>query len=221
MPYRVVNRHTGFIILPNGEKLAKYNSTKVEDITPELKRMELKGLISIHYLIEPSTNQRKKDLAGWEALLESDLGKSQLPTPLHEGMLLYGRGEKYIYEDGMWKHKGFSPGRVVIIEIDGVQKLTIDITGIDIVKFGQDIFDLSPSTGKAKLIAKTIKVLPPEEVMKHVYPTGEIFLKMDIVKGRDCRMVVYRREENLLIEPIWPNHSEKDFIELLRRHGIA
>ena len=102
--------------------------------------------------------------------------------------------------------------------------LMLDVTGIDLIKFAQDAYELTPLTGKASMLgAKRNGKLSKEDAEKLVEQykdDGEIALRMDKVKGKDCRMTIYRDGSSLLIDSIWTGHTTEDLKDLLERQNI-
>ncbi len=101
--------------------------------------------------------------------------------------------------------------------------LMIDVTGIDLLKFAKDVFDITPVGGKVGMIGGKIQALTDKEAQKlideYIYDE-KIALSVMKIHGRDCRMTVYRSDNSLLIESNWLGHSSEDLQELLNRHGI-
>lgn len=96
----------------------------------------------------------------------------------------------------------------------------IDITGTDLVKFAQEVYALSQPQGlgivhyrAGELDAETARRLVDEG-------KGRIALSMDYVRGRACKMTVYKQDGRLEIRERWFDHSDEQLTELLRRCNI-
>ena len=109
----------------------------------------------------------------------------------------------------------------------------IDITGVDLVKFVKKVYELSVPQGLGFLHA-TPEPLTDAEVgyIVNMYKEDKrIALDMDYVKGRACKMIVWRNEDKLEIRDDWYDHTDENFKKLLdtfnithtlnQKHGIA
>lgn len=99
----------------------------------------------------------------------------------------------------------------------------IKITGVDLVRFVQKVYDLSKPQGlgfmhyekggmseqDAKAIADTAR------------PEGRIVLSMDYIRGRACKMTVFREGNDLYIPNDWFDHNKDQLDHLLNHVGIA
>jgi hypothetical protein len=97
----------------------------------------------------------------------------------------------------------------------------IDITGVDLVKFAQKVYELSSPQGLG-FMHFTPEPLSDEEAKELVdlnkdskYP-----LSMDYVYGRACKMTVFAEEGKLEIHDSWYDHTDKQFKDLLSEFGI-
>lgn len=273
MPYKIINRNDGFVILPNGERVERHSFAIVETINQGYEKMQKRNLISIH----PYTDYDKGD---------------PLPVPPKEGACYINGDVGYTYTKGHWEEKEIKPPLLPVKLKDGYQLhtddkvyerqgrfwvvlggskttlkynpleqktmedlaearftalpkkvneprptarftkspetqevlLMLDVTGIDLVKFAQDAFEITPLTGKASMLGiKKNGKLSQEEAYKLVEEFNEneeIALRMDRVKGKDCRLTVYRDGKYLLLDSIWTGHTTEDLKELLERHNI-
>lgn len=100
----------------------------------------------------------------------------------------------------------------------------IEITGVDLKQFVKDVYDLSKPQGLG-FKHFTPKPLSDEEAESIVIRSSERFpVDVDYVRGRACKMTVFRDKENperLYIHDKWYDHSESALQELLSRHGIT
>lgn len=99
----------------------------------------------------------------------------------------------------------------------------IDITGINLLKFAKDAYDITPRTGKAAMLGQNNGYLTDEQAQDLIDKCSDddqIALDMQRVYGKDCKMRVYRNGDSLLIEANWLNHTMEDLKELLNRHNI-
>jgi len=98
----------------------------------------------------------------------------------------------------------------------------IDITGVDLVRFVKEVYALSVPQGMGVLHAQIgamsnedAETLVNRESMPHVA------LSLDYVRGRACKMTVFRNGERLEIDDKWFDHTDAELAELLRRVGIS
>lgn len=97
----------------------------------------------------------------------------------------------------------------------------IDITGTDLVKFAQNVFDLSSAQGMGFFHASDEPLSDEDAESLIRYDVNQecrgIALSMDYVIGRACKMTVFREGDKLLISDAWFDHSEEQLKELLKR----
>lgn len=92
----------------------------------------------------------------------------------------------------------------------------IDVTGVDLIKFAQKVYDLSQPQGLG-LLHYTKDPLTAEEAKAYIHEgEGWTALMMDYVKGRACKMTVFRKEGKLWIRGDWYDHSDWALEELLK-----
>ncbi len=111
----------------------------------------------------------------------------------------------------------------------------IDITGVDLVKFAQKVYDLSVPQGLGFLHFKSGGLSEEDareliEKWENMKPTNTA-LSMDYVHGRACKMHVRKEGGKLLIADTWYDHTDSQFEELLKsfsieltsksKHGVA
>lgn len=97
----------------------------------------------------------------------------------------------------------------------------IDITGIDLAKFAQKAYELSIPQGLGFLHA-TASPLSDEEATCLVQKEGGIALSLDYVKGRACKMVVWRDAAGkLTIRDAWYDHTNEQFKQLLAAFNLS
>lgn len=99
----------------------------------------------------------------------------------------------------------------------------VEITGVDLRKFVQKVYELSHPQGLGYLHfqegglsdADADALLTPRE-------RGDVLLHLDYVRGRACKMVIWRDEETgkLYIRNEWFDHSRRELKELLGAFDI-
>lgn len=116
--------------------------------------------------------------------------------------------------------------------------MDIDITEIDLIKFVKEVYKLSVPAGLGRLHFKEGDLTDEEaEKILGVWKEDKQFaLDMDYVKGRACKMTVFREGKRLFIRAPWYDHTDmrlkillkmtwpkdKPFPELkAEEHGIA
>lgn len=97
----------------------------------------------------------------------------------------------------------------------------IDITGVDLPEFVKAVYQLSAPQGLG-FLDYTPKPLSDEEA-EQILKWGDdrIALRMDYVRGRACKITVYRRDDRLKINDNWYDHTDEQLVELLRRFNIT
>ena len=86
----------------------------------------------------------------------------------------------------------------------------IDITGVDLVEFAQKVYELSSPQGYG--VRQYVPgSLSSEEAQRFVLPEGPVALSMDYVRGRTCKMCVWREEGKLTIGDSWYDHTDRLF----------
>jgi hypothetical protein len=97
----------------------------------------------------------------------------------------------------------------------------IDVTGIDLVRFAQKVYELSSPQGLG-FMHFTPEPLSEERAKQMIECNDgrHVALSMDYVDGRACKMVVFRNEKNLEIRDAWYDHSDERFKQLLAAFNI-
>jgi hypothetical protein len=99
----------------------------------------------------------------------------------------------------------------------------IDITGIDLVKFVQRVYDLSSPQGLGYLHYVNTP-LSEEEAKEYVDLNpkyGRNVVSMDYVHGRACKMQVWKEDEKLYINDSWYDHTDHQLKLLLEPFKIS
>lgn len=97
----------------------------------------------------------------------------------------------------------------------------INITGTNLEEFVQHVYELSEPQGMGFVHYEEGPLT--EDEIKQVLENSEyerIVLSMDYIKGRACKMTVFKEGDQLLIRDSWFDHSEKLLDELLERISI-
>jgi hypothetical protein len=97
----------------------------------------------------------------------------------------------------------------------------IDITGIDLVKFVQKVYELSVPQGLGFFHYTPVPLnkTEAEDILECSKNMG-VVLDMDYINGRACKMVVWEKDGKLQINDSWYDHTDKQFCELLKSFGI-
>jgi len=98
----------------------------------------------------------------------------------------------------------------------------IDITGVDLVKFVQKVYDLSVPQGLGMLhfVPGSLSL---EEAKSLINDKPDIYgcvVNMDYVRGRACKMNVWKEGDKFLINDSWYDHTDTQLWELLNSVGI-
>lgn len=81
-------------------------------------------------------------------------------------------------------------------------------------------YDMSVPVGLGFLHAQPGS-LTDDEIAAIIKPTGRIAASMDYVKGRQCKMTVFRDADgNLSINDSWYDHSDSQLRRLLEAIGV-
>jgi hypothetical protein len=99
----------------------------------------------------------------------------------------------------------------------------IEITGIDLVKFVQKVYDLSSSQGFGFLHFRPHPLSKFEalEIIKRGETfCGKWFLEMDYINGRACKMTAYIKDGKMYIGDSWYDHTDDQLNELLSTFKI-
>lgn len=97
----------------------------------------------------------------------------------------------------------------------------IKITGVDLVKFVQKTYELSQPQGLGFMHAEPGGL--SEDDAKAILDRdkeGRVAASMDYVKGRACKMTVFREGDDLFVRPQWYDHSVGQLKTLLSEFGI-
>lgn len=99
----------------------------------------------------------------------------------------------------------------------------IDVTGVDLVKFVQEVYALSRPQGLGMMHYQEGGL--SEDDARGVVARSEgdksLAVRMDYVHGRACKMRVWRKGNRLEINDRWFDHSAADLTDLLRRLNIG
>lgn len=97
----------------------------------------------------------------------------------------------------------------------------IDITGVDLVKFVKNVYDLSRPVGMG-FLHFTPGPLSDDDAQRCIMPAGgSLVVSMDYVHGRGCKMSVWRKLNRLEIDDAWYDHTDAQLQELLAHVGVA
>jgi len=96
--------------------------------------------------------------------------------------------------------------------------MEINITGVNLIKFVKEVYGLSVPAGLGWLHF-TEEKLTDEEVKEilDIWKNDKQFaLDMDYIKGRACKMTVFKKENKLYIRSPWFDHTDMQLKKLLR-----
>lgn len=96
----------------------------------------------------------------------------------------------------------------------------IKITGIDLVKFIQKVYELSSPQGMGIIHYEKGGLSEFDAKAILAGARGDIVVNMDYVKGRACKMTVFREGKDLFIRPEWYDHDHYQLEELLREFDM-
>ena len=97
----------------------------------------------------------------------------------------------------------------------------IDVSNVDLVKFAQKVYELSIPRGLGFTYDTSVP-LTKEEAEFLIHRDRHVVLSMDYVKGRGCKMSVFKKDGKLWISgTTWYDHSDTQLKELLETFGIT
>jgi len=97
----------------------------------------------------------------------------------------------------------------------------LDITGVDLVKFAQKVYELSMPQGLG-FLHFTPEPLSEErvvELLSRFNDNPRMALAMDYVDGRACKMNVFKKDGKLVINDSWYDHTDAQLQTLLETFG--
>lgn len=99
----------------------------------------------------------------------------------------------------------------------------IKITGLDLTKFVQKVYELSKPQGLGILHFQEggLSEEDAKAIINREGKADRIAVSMDYVQGRACKMTVFREDGDLFIRPNWYDHSRSQLEELLGDFGIS
>lgn len=97
----------------------------------------------------------------------------------------------------------------------GKMKNMIDITGIDLKMFIKKVYELSKPQGYGFLHYQEGNLTAEEAEVFLAHSNDRIAIDMDYVKGRACKMVVFKENGKLFIQNAWYDHTNDQLRELL------
>lgn len=97
----------------------------------------------------------------------------------------------------------------------------IDITGIDLKEFVKEVYALSKPQGMGILHYQEgeLSDTDAQEIIEKFKNSERIAISMDYVRGRACKMTVWKENGKLLIVDNWYDHSDLQFEALLKKFG--
>ena len=98
----------------------------------------------------------------------------------------------------------------------------IKITGVDLVKFTQAVYELSRPQGMGFIHFKSggLSDEDAREIVNNSKPYGGNVLSMDYVHGRACKMNVFKEGNDLYIADSWYDHTDEQLKTLLQKFNI-
>jgi len=96
--------------------------------------------------------------------------------------------------------------------------MNIDVTTIDPIEFIREVYNLSSPQGLGFLHFREDELTDEEarEILDVCKNDLQLFLDMDYIKGRACKMTIFRDEDRLYIRTPWYDHTNSQLAKLLR-----
>ena len=95
--------------------------------------------------------------------------------------------------------------------------MKVDITGVMLPEFVKEVYNRSGAQGLG-VLHYTTDELSNDEVNKILDATrfGSVVLSLDYIKGRACKMTVFKKDDALYVNYPWFDHTHEDFVGLLK-----
>jgi len=99
----------------------------------------------------------------------------------------------------------------------------IDITGVDLVKFVQRVYDLSSPQGMGFMYftPEPLSVEEAREIIDSFKNDESVAVSLDYIKGRSCKMHVFKEGGKLQIHDNWYDHTDQQLKDLLSSTGVS
>lgn len=97
----------------------------------------------------------------------------------------------------------------------------IEVTGVDLTKLVQEAYALSRPQGLGTMHFQPGGLSEADAKAITDRERGNIAASMDYVKGRACKMTVFRQDGKLFIRDAWFDHSAAQLKTLLERIGMG
>jgi len=96
--------------------------------------------------------------------------------------------------------------------------MEIDVTGIDLIKFIREVYKLSIPAGLGRLhfIEGDLTDEEAKEISDIWKNDKQFALEMDYIKGRACKMAVFRDRNRIYIRSPWYDHTDMRLTMLLK-----
>jgi len=92
---------------------------------------------------------------------------------------------------------------------------TLEITGANLIDVVKAAYDLSKPVGMG-FMHYTPEPLTDDEARELINgDRSGVALSLDYVKGRACKLVVFKDEERLFVRKDWYDHSDSDLDKLI------
>jgi hypothetical protein len=99
----------------------------------------------------------------------------------------------------------------------------IDVTSAEPIEIVKAAYEFSVPQGLGFIHAEPGGLTDDEaqEILDRNPPNGRIVASMDYVKGRACKMTIFREGDRIFIRDNWFDHSDRDLIALLSRINVT
>ena len=99
----------------------------------------------------------------------------------------------------------------------------IDVTGINLVRFAQKVYELSSPQGLGFMhfTPQPLDEKVAQEMVDQWKKDNWSALSMDYVNGRACKMDVIRKDGKLFIHDSWYDHSDDKLKQLLAAFNVS
>ena len=96
--------------------------------------------------------------------------------------------------------------------------MNLDVTFVDPIKFIKKVYDLSISQGLGFLHFEEggLTNLEAQKILDIWEKDKQFYLSMDYIKGRACKMIVFREGNKLFIRVPWYDHTDRQLKILLK-----
>ena len=98
----------------------------------------------------------------------------------------------------------------------------VDLTGVDLKEFAKKVYDLSVPQGFGFLHAVSGSLSDEDaiSIVDRFTDSERIALDMDYIRGRACKMTVFKKDGKLFTYIPWYDHTDEQLAKLLEHFAV-